>query len=42
MVFFGEINVFLQLSLIVLFGENRAYILLENCDLQEVFIEKNI
>jgi hypothetical protein len=40
MVFFREVHVFLQLSWIVLYGANMAYLHLENCDLLEVFLSK--
>jgi hypothetical protein len=40
MILFGEMDVFLELCTISLFGGNRAYIHLENYDLQEVFIKK--
>jgi hypothetical protein len=40
MIFLEDINVFLQLTIIGLFGANRAYLHLENCDLQEVFLAK--
>jgi hypothetical protein len=38
MVFLGEIHVFFEFCTISLFGENRAYIHLENYDFQEVFL----
>jgi hypothetical protein len=40
MVFFWEIHVFLQKSWIILSAAHRAYIQLENCDLQEAYIAK--
>ena len=40
MVFFGRIQVFLQVSWIGLWGENRDYHHLETCKLREVFPSK--
>jgi hypothetical protein len=40
MVFFGEIHVYLNLSLIGLVGVNRACIHLESSELQVDFLEK--
>jgi hypothetical protein len=40
MVFFGENHAFLQFRQIGLIEANRAYLDLENCGLQEVFLSK--
>jgi hypothetical protein len=40
MVFFWEMHVFLQFSWIGLFGAKWAFLHLENCDWQEVFLSK--
>jgi hypothetical protein len=39
-IFFGELHIFLQLSWISLFWTKRAFVHLENSNLQEVFLSK--
>jgi hypothetical protein len=39
-VFFGEIHVVIQLSLIGIFGTKRVYLQLEKLKLQEVYLLK--